>query len=268
MSCENGIPYGTGPSKEAIGAVEAKVKYTPVDVPSSAVPNAEAVIDFFLAKDDTLPIEFCIAVTGVFGAESGIVPKKFNKQEQTSGGSYNGRHEPGQKTFKYGGKEYGYSEETMRKFGYGKGLAQWTWARPLEFRDWYNNNASPSEKTSGVDRIDENASAITSTSINTQCSFAWREMSLRSGGFMKTIRSVTHVSHTSDPDGFKNNIKVCVDAITRGYENGSTNAMASVEFMNKYSGDYWGIDFRKRYEWALGVYEKIKNKSKYGGKLS
>lgn len=275
MSCENGIPYGTGPSEEAIGAVAAKVDYTPknIDSPRSAddgrtpEERAEEVIDFFLSKGFT--IEFALGVAGVWGQESQIQPWSYNRNEHETGGYARGKHAPDCGFFFYppnsGKKEYR-SEENMKLFGYGKGLAQWSWDRVLAFRDWYNG--ATATKTSGLSGMDEYGASITATSMNTQLDFAWKEMEQRRGEFMQTVRGMQHVSHLSNPEKFKENVKVAVDAVTRGFENGSSKSMATVEQMNNYSGDYWGIDFKNRYEWALGLYEKIKSLPKYSEYLN
>ena len=257
MSCENGVPYGTGPSKDEIGAIEAKINYTPTKVPDSVITRAISILQFFKGKT---PAEFGLAVAGVWGCESGIDTTRYNRGEQSNGGRVNGVTASSSK-FTYNGTTYEKTEETMRRFGYGKGLAQWTWDRPLKFRDWYNGEAGV--KTPGVSVIDENASAITATSVSTQTAFAWKEMQDRKGEFMRTVNGIIHVDHKTKTGEYKENIKKCVDAVTRGFENGSNANFASVSAMDKYSGDYWGVDFKKRYEYALGIYEKIKDNPEY-----
>lgn len=272
MSCENGIPYGTGPSEEAIGAIAAETEYAPKKVEEdrggaenkTLEERAEDVIDFFLSKD--FSIEFAIGVAGVWVQESRIEPWNFNQREHDTGGNYRGKHGQTRRSFNFGGKVYFYTEENMKLFGYGKGLAQWSWDRVFKFRDWYNGAGGT--KTQGLSTMDEYGVEITATSMNTQLNFAWLEMQERRGEFMKTARGIQHVSQQTNPEKFKENIKVAVDAITRGYENGSNNTMASVDAMNSYSGNYWGIDFKVRYEYALGIYEKIKDSSRYAQYLN
>ena len=257
MSCENGIPYGTGPSRDEMGAIKAKTKYTPTKVSNEVSERAEEIIEFFMEKG--VVAEFALAVAGVWGCESGINGERYNQGEHDNGGRARGKHAPDCKTFKYGGNTYYYSEEVMKTFGYGKGLAQWTWDRPLKFRDWYNS--AESVKTEGLSTMDENAAEITATSVSTQTAFAWKEMNERTGEFMSTVRGLQHAA--GGTDAFKENVKLAVDAVTRGFENGSNKSFAPISFMDKYSGDYWGVDFKKRYEYALGVYEKLKDNSKY-----
>lgn len=256
MSCKNNVPYGTGPSRDEIGALEAKINYTPTKVPDSVITRAIPILQFFKGKT---PAEFGLAVAGVWGCESGIDSTRYNKGEQSNGGRVNGVT-TSTNTFTYKGTKYEKTEETMRKFGYGKGLAQWTWDRPLKFRDWYNGGGVP---TPSLPTMDENASAITATSVSTQTAFAWVEMQERSGEFMSTVNNITHADHKTETEKYKENIKKCVDAVTRGFENGSNAKFANVSDMNRYSGDYWGVDFKKRYEYAIGIYEKIKDNPDY-----
>ena len=263
MSCENGIPYGTGPSNDAVGAIIAQNKYTSTDIPDNRDPQNKTaeergadIIRFFKGKSlagRPLHSEFAFAVAGVWGAESGIKTWSYNSNEQQTGGGVQGVHTTSDYGNYKGNKLY-HTEENMKRYGYGKGVAQWSWERNLLFKDWYNSGAGGTQKPFST--IDENASAITATSVANQTGFAWKEMQERTGEFTSVVNSINHASPGSDE--FKNNILKCVDAVTRGFENGSNAKMRSPESMNSYKGGYQS-ELKKRCDWALGLYEKLKN---------
>lgn len=267
MSCENGIPYGTGPSNDAVGAIIAENvagnKYTPTNIPDTRdfqgrTPEERGadIIRFFKGKSlagRPLHSEFAFAVAGVWGAESGINTWQYNSNEQRTGGYVSGVHTTNSYGNYKGNKLY-HTEENMKRYGYGKGVAQWSWERNLLFKDWYNSGAGDTEKP--FPTMDENASAITATSVSNQTGFAWKEMQERTGEFASVVNSINHADPGSE--AFKSNILKCVDAVTRGFENGSSVKMRSAESMNAYKGGYES-ELKKRCEWALGLYEKLKD---------
>jgi hypothetical protein len=154
----------------------------------------------------------------------------------------------------------------MMKFGYGKGIAQWSWSRNLKFRDWYNSHNAV--KTDGLNQMDDDAANITATTITTQTAFAWLEMQERTGEFMTVINEVNENSVTKITGAtndkkkavFNENIVKVVDAVLRGYENGSKTKMASTSQIDNYtwSGGYSG-SMKTRVSRALGVAEAVKN---------
>ncbi len=277
MACTNGIPYGIGTSTDPAGDLWTGKNYTPRALSKAKDKDdktekdrAKIIVDFFSGKKfnetgSTLPKEFGYAVAGVWSAESNISPWSFNPDEQENGYAFRNVHAPNAKTFEYGGTTYYMDQANMMKFGYGKGLAQWSWSRVLKFRDWYNS--SEGTKTPGVD-MDDCASAITATSVTTQTAFAWKEMQERTGEFKKQIESIETADPNTDKEKFDRNIILAVDAILRGYENGGKATMRTPhgdgkkdkKGMDSYTwdGGYEGA-LRKRVEKALGVYEALKS---------
>lgn len=255
MSCENGIPYGTGPAVSAVADVIAENDYQPSDVGTSTSERGKFVVLYF--KNKGLPIEIGFGFAGVWGAESGIKTEAFNEEEQTTGGYWAGKHSD--KTFEVEGVKYNYCQEVMQKFGYGKGVAQWSWDRPLKFRIWYNNTSASNEKTQGMPTLDTYASAITATSVTTQIAYAWYECCKRTGELKRTFDGI--VTATPGSDKFKDNIVVAVDAVLRGFENGGRDKMASVTQIDEGYAKAGGYKtaMKKRVEWALGLYERLKN---------
>lgn len=256
MCCENGIPYGSGPEIKDVSSAVAKADYAPTDVGKDASQRGKEVILFF--KNKGLPVEIGFAFAGVWGAESGIKTWNFNKEEQTKGGYWAGKYSETKK-FEIEGVTYHYSQEVMQKFGYGKGVAQWSWDRPLKFRIWYNTKATEAEKTPGMPTMDKYASGITATCATSQIGFAWYECSQRTGELKRTFDSI----QTAEPgsEKFRQNMIVAVDAVLRGFENGSTKSMASVQKMNEGYAKAGGYDraMENRVSWALGLYEKLKD---------
>ena len=277
MSCTNEIPYGAGMPTDMVSSILADNTYSPTK-PSTKVEHGKTelqrayeVLDFFISKNipgtqTRVPIEFAIAVSGVWGAESGIETWRYMKEEHDNGFAYKDKHAPNAKTFKYGGEVYYYDQANMMKFGYGKGVAQWSWDRVLKFRDWYRGSGGVT--TPGV-TMDDWGANITGTSVETQTAFAWYEMSQRTGEFLSVLKNHPHKSATGDPEGFKNNIIVFVDAVLRGFENGGVNKMASTKDIDKYTwaGGYKG-SMLTRVNRALGIYEEIKNDSRYAPYLN
>jgi hypothetical protein len=274
MSCTNEIPYGSGIPSDTLEPVMTDNTYKPDKLSSkkdmhgkTELDRAYEILDFFKTKSidgTSLPAEFAIAVCGVWGAESHIATWNFNKSEHDYGGSrFRNVHAPNAGTFTYNGQKYYKDQANMMKFGYGKGVAQWSWDRPLKFRDWFNTQASPDDKRgTPFTQMDDWGVEITGTSVTTQTAFAWLEMTERTGEFKRSIKSVTHKSASNDQEGFKNNIIFCVDAVLRGFENGSKSSFASIEQINKYDGGYKG-SMLSRVNRALGVYEEIKNNPRY-----
>jgi hypothetical protein len=262
MSCTNEIPYGSGIPSDTLEPVMLDNTYRPdklsskVEHGKTELERAYEILDFFSGKtiDGTaLPIEFALAVCGVWGAESHISTWRHNDDEMTRGGGVAGVHAPDAGTFTYNGQKYYKDQANMMKFGYGKGVAQWSWDRVLSFRDWYRGTGG---------EMDDWGANITGTSVETQTAFAWKEMQERTGEFKTAIKSVVHKPASSQEEGFKNNIIFCVDAVLRGFENGSKAKMRSVESMNAYKGGYKG-GMLSRVNRALGIYEEIKNNPRY-----
>lgn len=261
MCCTNDVPYSAAPPANVGEALAVSGDYQPIKLSearshgTTEYERAKDIIQFFVV-DKGLPIEFAIAVAGVWGAESGIATWRYNKAEHDNGYAFKNRHAPTKDVIKYGGQTYYKDQANMMKFGYGKGVAQWSWDRPLKFRDWYRSSSGV--RTQGV-TMDEWGANITGTSVTTQTAFAWHEMIGRTGEFMTTVNGITHASPVSNKQAFDQNIITCVDAVLRGFENGSTKKMASTAAIDKYTwdGGYKGA-MKKRVGRALGVYEKLK----------
>ena len=271
MCCTNDIPYSAAPSENEATALAVSGDYTPTKISNARdhgtteIERAKEIIDFFLSKGK--PIEFGIAVAGVWGAESGIKSWNYNRAEQSNGYAFKDKHAPNADKFTYGGKQYYKDAANMMKFGYGKGLAQWSWSRNLKFRDWYRSGAD-GKPTAGLSMDDWGAN-ITGTSVTTQTAFAWKEMQERTGEFMTTVNGISHVSPVSNKQQFDQNIITGVDAVLRGFENGGNKSMASTKQIDKYTwdGGYKGA-MKKRVERALGIYEKLKENGDYQQYLS
>lgn len=261
--CNNNIEGSNIQSTDAAGDVMQDIgngNYTPTKMSGSKDPNGKTEIDrareiiaFFNGK---LPLEFAIAVAGVWSAESGIKNWNYNREEQSNGYAYKNKYAPNADKFNYKGQTFYKDRATMTRFGYGKGLAQWSWSRNLKFRDWYRAGAD-GNTTPGV-TMDDNASAITATSVTTQTAFAWKEMQERTGEFMETVNRIKNNPAQQGTPEFENNIVLAVDAVLRGFENGGVKKMATKEFMDKYKwdGGYKGA-MKKRVERALGIYKEI-----------
>jgi hypothetical protein len=266
MCCQNGIPSDAAGTTDVAGKMISEIwgedAITPEIVTGDRITRAKDVINFFF-KTKAMPIEVGIAVAGVWCAESGINTKAYNRAEKNNGYAFRDKHAPDARTFKYNGKTYYYDQATMMKFGYGKGVAQWSWDRNLKFRDWYNS--SNGVKTDGITRMDDDAANITGTSVTTQTAFAWEEMQKRTGEFLTTVNGIITAT---DLETFQKNIIILVDAVLRGYENGSVRKMASTTQIDKYtwSGGYSG-SMKKRVSSALGIAEAIKNDSEYSSSL-
>ena len=266
MCCENGIPGGTISSPDAAGEMIAKeCGYTPtaltneVSKGTTQKDRARDVIEFFksIIQPESAAVEIGIGVAGVWLAESGIKTWKYNSSEAKDGYAFKNKHAPDADTFNYKGKKYYKDQASMMQFGYGKGVAQWSWSRNFKFRDWYNS--SQGVKTEGIPTMDENASGITGTSVTTQTAFAWKEMSERTGEFMDVINGI--IEHPAESkDEYIIHIINVVDAVLRGFENGDKLKMASKKQIDKYtwSGGYSG-SMKKRVSGALGVGEALKD---------
>lgn len=261
--CNNNIEGSNVQSTDAAGDVMQDIvggNYTPTKMSGSKDPNgkteiqrAQEIIDFFR---DKLPLEFGIAVAGVWSAESGIKNWNYNKAEQTNGYAFSDKYAPNADKFNYKGQTFYKDRATMTRFGYGKGLAQWSWSRNLKFRDWYRAGAD-GNTTPGV-TMDDNASAITATSVTTQTAFAWKEMQERTGEFMGVVNYIKDHPAQRGTKEFENNIVLAVDAVLRGFENGGVKKMATKKFMDNYKwdGGYKGA-MKKRVERALGIYKEL-----------
>ena len=276
MSCENGIvgdypieeggilekmltgkEYDTWPLDKKIGA----------DGVTTEIDRVKQVVRFF--KDNTdMPAEFAVAVAGVWSAESHVAPWRYNSPEKNNGGNFAGVS-PGTKGETFGGKKYNYNEENMKLFGYGKGVAQWSWTRNLKFAEWYNGTSGV--KTEGVE-MDENGAAIVKTNMVTQTAYAWREMGERmKKDFKNAVDAVkgNHVNPAEDLNFFTENVIISVDAVLRGFENGSGGKFASEKQMDAYKADggYLG-SLKRRTGGAMSVYEAIKSDSEFAEYLS
>lgn len=258
MSCQNGIPGGSISSPDSAGEMISSGQYPAIWPNSSTLDRAKVIIQF--CKDKGLPVEFGIGLAGVWAAESNIRTDIYNKAEHNNGYAYRNIHAPNAKKFPYGGQTYYKDQANMMKFGYGKGLAQWSWERNFKFRDWYNSGAD-GHKTPGLSTMDTDAANITATTVETQTAFAWKEMQERTGQFMSVVNSLKeeHVSYIENEEKFKANITTAVDAVLRGFENGSTENMASTKQIDKYKwdGGYSGA-MKKRVGRAIGFYEALK----------
>lgn len=258
MCCQNGIPGGSISSPDSAGELISGRQYPSMGSNMSTLDMAKVIIQF--CKDNGLPVEFGIGLAGVWAAESNIKTDIYNKAEHNNGFAYKNKHAPNAEKFSYGGQTYYKDQANMMKFGYGKGLAQWSWSRNFKFRDWYNSGAD-GYKTPGLNTMDTNAANITATTVETQTAFAWKEMQERTGQFMSVVNSLKegHVSYTENEEKFKANITTAVDAVLRGFENGSAKNMASTKQIDKYTwdGGYSGA-MKKRVGRAIGFYEELK----------
>lgn len=115
----------------------------------------------------------------------------------------------------------------------GKGIAQWSLTRNLDFEEWIGNNYGealfPSEAT-----------------INQQLEFMLYEMSQRTA-FLNAISEATTPEEAAD-------------AMRRGYENGSKNALASKKQMDSYV-NVGGLNsediYNKDAEQAKRIYSRL-----------
>jgi hypothetical protein len=221
--------------------------------------RAEQVLDTFLSKG--YPFEVAIGFAGVWGAESGINPKRYNANEKNEGGSA-----PSQtsKTYKSKGVVYRMDKDGMKLWGYGKGVAQWTWTRVFKFRDWYNEDAS-AVKTPGVSEIDTYGADILKTNMETQTAFAWYEIE-KCGRteLINFVASLQTKKPSVDMNGFEENVVKSCDAVLRGFENGHSKftTVEDIDYRHRKHGGYNGI-MDRRVGWALGVFEEVKNNPKY-----
>lgn len=276
MSCENGIsgeyPVEPGGILEKMLSDKAYDKW-PLETKigkdgiTTEPDRIKQVVAFF--KDNTdVPAEFAIAVAGVWSAESHVAPWRYNSPEKNNGGNFAGVS-PGTKGETFDGKKYNYNEENMKLFGYGKGVAQWSWTRNLKFAEWYNSSSGV--KTSGVE-MDKYGSAIVKTNMTTQTAYAWLEMSNRMKNEFKRIVDTVKANHadpSEDFNLFQENIILSVDAVLRGFENGSSGKFASEKQMNGYKADggYLG-SLKRRVGGAMSAYEVIKSDSSFAEYLS
>ena len=261
MSCNNGIPGDAFHSvEEAIGWDYTPTKMGPEKDKDNRTQTERAsdIVRFFKGKE--IPIEFGIAVAGVWSAESGIKNWRYNNAEHENGYAYKNKIAPNAETIKYNGNTYYKDKNSMMAWGYGKGLAQWSWTRNFKFRDWYNGNGQDVVTTPNLNSMDQNAANITATSVSTQTAFAWKEMQERTGEFMDVVKYIIQ-NPANDKETFKKNVVLCVDAVLRGFENGGTKCMASTKQIDKYtwSGGYFGA-MKTRVSRALGVAEALKSK--------
>lgn len=259
MSCENGIPYGEGPVTDAVSALITEIKnknYEAKNVNSDVVDRAKGVIDFMLDKG--YPIEVGISFAGVWAAESRIETWSYNKSEQSNGFAFRNVTRDKAESFVIAGETYYKDQAGMMSFGYGKGMAQWSWDRNIKFREWYNSGAE-GHKTSGLPTMDHFAANITATTVDTQTAYAWYEMRHRTGEFMGVLNSLKSSPATTEEE-FNVNVTRGVDAVLRGFENGGPSKMASTSQIDKYKwcNGYEGA-MKTRMENALGIAQAVKN---------
>ena len=105
-------------------------------------------------------------------------------------------------------KKKGYS-------GYGRGIFQWSNSRVDAFRKKYNTE-------------------IEDSPLETQLDFAWSEFNSRPA-LMRRLREIETDSVMTEQE----KARQTVDAIVRGYLNGSANALATVDQMNKTYKKAW-----------------------------
>lgn len=105
-------------------------------------------------------------------------------------------------------KKKGYS-------GYGRGIFQWSNSRVDAFRKKYN-------------------SEIEDSPLETQLDFTWSEFNSRPA-LMRRLREIETNSIMTEQE----KARQTVDAIVRGYLNGSANALATVDQMNKTYKKAW-----------------------------
>ncbi len=260
MSCRNDMPNGGEYTSGTALNIE-EMGYRAKSILNERVDNAKTLVKYLCDKG--WAAEAALGVAGVIYAESGINPKAYNSSEHKDGYAYKDKHAPNAKKVTYNGKEYYLDQASMMAWGYGKGIAQWSWTRNFKFRDWYNGGAD-GQKTSGIPTMDENAMNITGTTLTTQLAYFWHEtQSSGRKGFREKMASIQHVSDgggTSELNrAFEENIIIGVDAALRGYENGGPG-FASEKFIDKYTwaGGYKG-SMQTRVNYALGVYNKLKD---------
>ena len=269
MSCENGIPGGAASTSTPAGTMAASGNYPSIKPKASTASNGEEVVRVML--ENGYPIEFAIGLAGVFAAESEINPAAYNNEEKANGFSYRDKHAPDAQTFTYKGQKYYMDQANMMKFGYGKGIAQWSWSRNLSFRDWYNGSGGSQYRRGGPSSIDTDAEDIIKTTLAAQTGFALYELNQRSGKLRQAIQEIrdNHTTPSQDEQKFKANITKAVDAALRGFENGTETAMASVSAIDKYkwAGGYEG-SMKTRVGKAMGLYESFKKNGKFPEYLS
>ena len=277
MSCKNGI---TGAYPVEAGGIlenmlsEKNYDNWPLetkkgkDGKTTEADRIKQVVRYFMEKTD-MPSEFAIAVAGVWSAESHVAPWRYNSTERDRGGNFIGIS-PGSRYELFGGEKYFYNEQNMKLFGYGKGVAQWSWTRNLKFAEWYNGASGV--KTENLPTMDKYGSDIIKTDMTTQTAYAWLEMSARMKNEFKNIIDKVksnHVNPDEDFNLFQENIMVSVDVVLRGFENGAGGKLASESQMNKYKADggYLG-SLRRRVGGAMAAYDVIKSDPDFASYLS
>lgn len=131
-------------------------------------------------------------------------------------------------------------EKKDGKGGYGRGIAQWSNERIKEFGNWYKSKYGEYKEPQETD-------------FATQLEYVWKEMQDRPA-FMKAIKST-------------NDIVEATDYMLRGFENGSTNRLASPENIDstylKKAGRKQAYDsmMAERVPRAKGIYELYTGKS-------
>ena len=212
MSCENGITSSATPAEVVVENKE----YTPSKISNAQdhgtteKDRAKIIINFFKGKG--LPIEVGIGVAGVWSAESHIKTWVYNKAEHDNGYAYKDIHAPNAKTFTYKGQTYYKDQANMMAFGYGKGLAQWSWSRTFKFRDWYNSSAGEPYRSGGPATMDKNGADITGTTV------------VENGG-VKKMASISQIDKYTWSGGYKGSMNTRVsgalgiaEAVKNDYE--------------------------------------------------
>ena len=273
MSCKNNIT-GTKPTDPngVLDNVLDTRKYIDWPLEKKTGPDGtkeedrlRQVVRFFKDNHSDIPAEFAIAVAGVWSAECHIAPWRCNVSERDRGGTAAGKHGVTKKFETFKGVTYYYNEENMKQFGYGKGVAQWSWTRNLQFADWYNTVAPGNVKTPNLPTLDTNGNDILKTNMTTQTAFAWSEMEKRMrGDFLESIENIktNSVSPVSNWSEYEKNIILGVDTVLRGFENGGGGNFATPEQMDSYKHGY-AYGLKQRIGGAMSVYNVLKDDQEF-----
>lgn len=201
-----------GPSVEESNAEfkqEQKKPTVQQKKPTNIVDQRILYASKWLSENSPFTIPQQAGILGTLLAESRLDPKVINKWEA---------------------KKFGRDSHV-----YGRGIAQWSNRRNLEFKEWY------AKKHGGEGKFPEE------TEMDDQLEYLLLEMSKRPK-FMRTVQG------TSD-------IAVATDAMLRGYENGGPRAFASEaqldEIYTKVGSGTYRKMFGDRLKFANRVYKLL-----------